>query len=273
MPELPEVETTRRGIAPWLVGCSVHNVIVRQPRLRWPIPADLADTLKGHSVQAVNRRGKYLLLETAVGTLIIHLGMSGSLRILRSGIPPHGRHDHVDIIFEDCVLRFNDPRRFGAMLFCEQDPRLHPLLAKLGPEPLQKGEGFSGEYLYKKSKQRKVAVKNFLMDSNVVVGVGNIYANESLFMAGIRPTRAADKISLSRYQKLADTVRDVLSAAISAGGTTLRDFVGGDGKPGYFSQTLQVYGRGGEPCVRCGQALRDVRIGQRATVFCPACQR
>ncbi|MDP4789476.1 MAG: bifunctional DNA-formamidopyrimidine glycosylase/DNA-(apurinic or apyrimidinic site) lyase [Haliea sp.] len=270
MPELPEVETTRRGVAPWSVGQRVLSVEVREPRLRWPIPADLPQQLCGQQITAVERRAKYLLFRMASGSLLVHLGMSGSLRVIRDDSPLL-RHDHVQIqLSSGDRLRYNDPRRFGCMLWLGSGES-HSLLEGLGPEPLS--DVFSGELLYVRSRGRRGPVKPFLMDGKVVVGVGNIYANEALFMAGIRPDRPAGKISLARYARLVEAVKQVLTSAINQGGTTLRDFVGGDGKPGYFAQQLTVYGRAGAPCTGCGRPLREVRLGQRSTVYCVACQR
>ncbi len=270
MPELPEVETTRRGVEPHCRGRQVRQLIVRDTRLRWPVPADLSDLLVGQTIRAIDRRAKYLLMRTDGGTLMIHLGMSGSLRIVPFGTLP-AAHDHIDILFEDDVcLRFNDPRRFGS--FHWQMPGAPaPLLEHLGPEPLS--DDFDGALLYRRSRGRKGAVKNFIMDGKVVVGVGNIYASEALFLSGIRPDRAAGRISLARYERLSGDIKQVLTSAIEQGGTTLRDFVGGDGKPGYFAQQLLVYGRGGAPCKRCGGTLKEVRLGQRSSVYCLACQR
>ncbi len=270
MPELPEVETTRSGIEPHSVGRKVEEVIVREGRLRWPVPHDLPEHLVGQRIESVERRAKYLLLRTTAGTVLMHLGMSGSLRVIEAGEPPL-YHDHIDIRFDDGrALRFNDPRRFGCCLWLAPGES-HPLLQTLGPEPLS--DEFDGELLYRRSRGRKGPVKSFIMDGKVVVGVGNIYANESLFLAGIRPDRAAGRISRARYDALAENIKQVLTSAITQGGTTLRDFVGGDGKPGYFAQQLFVYGRGGQPCKRCGGTLREVRLGQRSTVYCVACQR
>lgn len=271
MPELPEVETTCRGIAPHIEGQCVKAVIIRQPKLRWPVPDALAQTLTGLRIQSVSRRAKYLLLTTEAGTLLVHLGMSGSLRIMPVG-QAAGKHDHIDVIFsDDSVLRFNDPRRFGAVLWTSAPAFEHPLLKDLGPEPLS--ADFSGELLYALSKNRKVPVKSFIMDSHIVVGVGNIYANEALFMAGILPSRHAGKISLARYEKLADSIHVVLQNAIRQGGTTLRNFVNEAGKPGYFKQALQVYGRAGLACAVCRQPLKEIRLANRSTVFCGSCQR
>jgi formamidopyrimidine-DNA glycosylase len=271
MPELPEVETTRRGIEPHLRGRTIGAVTVRQPRLRWPVPADLAALLPGRRIERVARRAKYLLVPFADGALVLHLGMSGSLRLIAAD-EPAGVHDHVDIALDSGrALRLTDPRRFGAVLWLTGDPFDHPLLAALGPEPLE--AGFDGDYLFERSRGRSAPVKSFLMDGHVVVGVGNIYANEALFAAGIRPDRAAGRISRERYGRLAAEVKRILAHAIERGGTTLRDFVGGDGKPGYFQQELFAYGRGGEPCKVCRAPLVETRLGQRSTVHCRRCQR
>jgi formamidopyrimidine-DNA glycosylase len=270
LPELPEVETTRRGVRPYSEAAQVVDVVVRDRRLRWPIPSDLGQKLIGQRVERVDRRAKYLLFRTAAGTLLVHLGMSGSLRVMDVADPPL-RHDHFDIVFDNGrCLRYNDPRRFGCCLWLEPD-EVHPLLSHLGPEPLS--DAFTGALLYRLSRRRKGPVKNFLMDGKVVVGVGNIYANEALYLAGIRPDRAAGRISLARYDRLAFFVKQVLTSAIEQGGTTLRDFVGGDGKPGYFAQQLFVYGRGGQPCKACGTTLRELRLSQRISVYCVTCQR
>ncbi|MEL7557573.1 bifunctional DNA-formamidopyrimidine glycosylase/DNA-(apurinic or apyrimidinic site) lyase [Stutzerimonas chloritidismutans] len=270
MPELPEVETTRRGIAPHLVGQRVSQVVVRERRLRWPIPDDLDVRLSGQRIEGVERRAKYLLIKAEVGTLIAHLGMSGSLRLVPVDLPV-GKHEHVDIVLENgMALRYTDPRRFGALLWSD-DPLSHVLLASLGPEPLS--DAFDGERLYQMSRGRSMAIKPFIMDNAVVVGVGNIYASEALFAAGIDPRRAAGAVSRARYMKLAVEIKRILAYAIERGGTTLRDFVGGDGKPGYFQQELFVYGRGGDFCKTCGSTLREIRLGQRASVYCGRCQR
>ncbi len=271
MPELPEVETTRCGIAPHIEGQTLADIIIRQPILRWPVPENLKQIVTGLTIQSVNRRAKYLLLNTHAGTLLLHLGMSGSLRIINSG-QAAGKHDHIDFIFtNDTVLRFNDPRRFGAVLWTAEPAASHQLLKDLGPEPLS--SEFDGQLLYRLSRNRKIPVKSFIMDSHIVVGVGNIYANEALFMAGIQPARHAGTISLARYQTLADYIRIILQQAIAQGGTTLRDFVNETGKPGYFQQQLKVYGRSKLPCTRCQQPLTEIRINNRSTVFCSACQR
>lgn len=270
MPELPEVETTRRGVSPHCRGARVTGVQVREPRLRWPVPVQLPSLLSGQRIMEVERRAKYLLFRTAAGSLLVHLGMSGSLRVADPADLP-GKHDHIDILLDNgACLRYNDPRRFGCFLWLEPAEQ-HPLLSHLGPEPLS--PGFDGKLLYSLSRGRKSPVKHFIMDAKVVVGVGNIYANEVLFLSGIDPRRAAGRISLARYLVLADRIKQVLTSAIEQGGTTLRDFVGGDGKPGYFAQQLYVYGRGGAPCKRCGAVLRERALGQRTTVFCVACQR
>ncbi len=271
MPELPEVETTRRGIEPLVAGRTVAEVVVREARLRWPVPDDLSAVLAGQVIHRVERRAKYLLLRCAAGTLIIHLGMSGYLRWVSAG-QPASRHDHIDILFTDgSCLRYNDSRRFGSFLWGTGDPRAHPLLVGLGPEPLS--DEMSGEYLYRRSRNRKLAVKSFIMDQQMVVGVGNIYANEALFQAGIAPGRQAGLISLQRYRRLADAIGEVLDRAIAAGGSTLRDFHGADGRPGYFPLQFQVYGRAGEGCPGCGREIEQFRLAQRSTYCCRHCQR
>ncbi|MAY71455.1 MAG: DNA-formamidopyrimidine glycosylase [Halomonas sp.] len=306
MPELPEVETTRRGIAPHVQGREIREVLVRQSRLRVPVPEDLADRLIGARIGEIRRRAKYLLLpvlsggngehvangETVAsiedtlrvaprshsdggvrekGTLLWHLGMSGSLRIARLGELPR-KHDHVDLVLEDgVILRYHDPRRFGFVDWLREDETRDTRLSRLGPEPLS--PAFDGARLYALSRGRQAAVKPFLMDNAVVVGVGNIYASEALFLAGIDPRRAAGRIGRERYDRLAAAAKEVLAAAITQGGTTLRDFVSGTGEPGYFAQRLNVYGRAGAPCCRCGGELKHVTLGQRASVFCPRCQR
>lgn len=270
MPELPEVETTLRGIAPHLVGHNVTEIVIRQPRLRWPIPDTLAGFIQGRKLLAVHRRGKYLLLDFGNGHALIHLGMSGSLRIVKPDEPPFF-HDHFDLVFGKVALRYADPRRFGCLLWVEDDPQVHKLLADLGPEPLT--DAFSAEYLYLRTRKRSQAVKQFIMDSKIVVGVGNIYANESLFMAGIKPIRKAGSLTRKNCEDLVRDIKFVLQRSIDQGGTTLRDFVGGDGKPGYFQQQLLVYGRGGEPCSRCKKLLKEVRMNDRTTVYCVDCQK
>lgn len=270
MPELPEVETTKRGIEPYLVSQQISEIIVRQRRLRWAIPDELDILASNQKILQVTRRAKYLLLTLESGTIIIHLGMSGNLRIVDASHDVQ-KHDHVDIVLANgTVLRYNDTRRFGCILWAS-DPANHPLLAQLGPEPLS--DAFDGSYLYQLSRNRHVAIKLFIMNNTVVVGVGNIYANEALFAAGIAPERAVNTISLAQYKKLARCIKDILARAIEAGGTTLKDFVGGDGKPGYFQQTLEVYGRGGLPCHKCHRLLHEIRLGQRTTVYCTHCQK
>jgi len=271
MPELPEVETTRRGIAPHISGQIVREVVVRNRRLRWPVPARLARELPGQTIRSVERRGKYLLLRCAKGTVIIHLGMSGSLRIVPAATAP-GSYDHVDLVLANGnCLRLRDARRFGAMLWTSADPLRHKLLKDLGPEPL--ADELNGDYLYERSRGRGIAVKLFLMDSRIVAGLGNIYVNEALFRAGIHPLRAAGRISRARYRRLAQAIKRVLRAALRAGGTTLRDFASADGRPGYFKLKLRVYGRAGLPCTACGRALHRLRQGQRSTYYCRYCQR
>lgn len=270
MPELPEVETTCRGIRPHVENKSISEVVVRQDQLRWPISAEIMTVLPGQRIQTVTRRGKYLLLNLNAGCVLIHLGMSGSLRIAKKSEDVK-KHDHVDIIFKNGdILRYHDPRRFGCMLWAGTQPFKHVLLEKLGPEPLS--EEFTMEHLFMLSRKRSASIKNFIMDSHVVVGVGNIYANEALFAAGIRPKRQAGKVSKASYIKLIAAIKEILAEAIEQGGTTLRDFVGGDGKPGYFKQSLFVYGRGGESCLNCATSLKEIRLGQRSTVYCPKCQ-
>ncbi len=270
MPELPEVETSRRGIAPWILDQDVSGVIVRQQNLRWPVAREIAQVLPGQKIRSLTRRAKYLLIGTDAGTALLHLGMSGSLRIIDSGTPA-GVHDHVDIEFASGkALRFRDPRRFGSLLWSD-DPYQHPLLRNLGPEPLD--EEFSGEYLREVARGRRVSIKQFLMNASVVVGVGNIYASESLFVAAIHPKRQAGRIALHRMETLADAIKTVLGSAIDAGGTTLRDFYGGDGEPGHFRQQLEVYGRDGEPCLRCKRPVSAIVQGQRSTYYCKNCQK
>ena len=271
MPELPEVETTRRGISPHLLGRRIESVEVRQWRLRWPISTQVKTRLPGQRIRDIARRAKYLLLETDAGTLILHLGMSGHLQIVPRGRAP-GPHDHLDLVTEDAVcLRLCDPRRFGAALWCRGDACRHWLLRGLGPEPLE--AGFDGEHLYRHARKRRVAVKNYIMDARVVAGIGNIYACEALYLAGVHPMRSAGRISRARYGRLAECIRRVLEEAILEGGTTLRDFAAADGSPGYFGRRLRVYGRSGEHCDHCRTPLLQRRIGQRSTWYCPACQR
>jgi formamidopyrimidine-DNA glycosylase len=275
MPELPEVETTRRGLAPHLEGRRIASVTLRRPDLRWPIPREIVDLLPTSTIASVRRRAKYLLMDTEIGTAIWHLGMSGSMRVLPVDTPVKA-HDHVDLTIEgkgragSRVLRFNDPRRFGCLLW--QPPgETHELLRELGPEPLS--EDFDADYLFQRSRGRSAPVKAFLMDQKIVVGVGNIYVAEALFAAGVSPMRAAGKVSRERYADIAREVRTILDYAIRRGGTTLRDFISPDGAPGYFEQELSVYGRGGAPCPRCGRALKQSMLAQRATTWCGHCQK
>lgn len=272
MPELPEVETTCNGIRPHITGKTIADVIIRQKQLRWPITKNLAELLLGKKIESVNRRAKYCLLTTnAAETVLIHLGMSGSLRIVNTDIAPE-KHDHVDFVFTDnTVLRFNDTRRFGAILATSEPIQQHKLINQLGPEPLS--DQFTGAHLHHLAKNRKATVKSFIMDGHNVVGVGNIYASESLFMAGILPTKQAGKVSLKRYQALADCIKTVLQQAIEQGGTTLRDFVNEQGKPGYFQQSLAVYGRADDACIKCSTPIQQIKIAQRASYFCPDCQK
>jgi formamidopyrimidine-DNA glycosylase len=271
LPELPEVETTRRGVEPHVLGRTVVALDVHEPRLRWRIPEDLPGQIAGQRVLGTGRRAKYLLLELTHGTLLWHLGMSGSLRVLPAATPRQ-LHDHVDLVLDSgYVLRFNDPRRFGSLHYTSGDPGEHPLLARLAPEPLDRA--FSGDYLWRATRRRRLAIKQLLMNSRLVVGVGNIYANEALFRAGVRPRRAARSLSRAETRRLARAIRAVLQLAIRAGGTTLRDYVGADGSPGYFRQRLYVYERAGEPCRRCGTPIRALTQGQRSTYYCPTCQR
>lgn len=270
MPELPEVETTRRGIVPHVVANKIDQCFIHNSRLRYEVPADLPARVQGEVVKDIQRRGKYLLFRFDSGSMMVHLGMSGSLRLV-TGEAPREKHDHLEwLLSSGAVLRYRDPRRFGLVFWVEGDPFEHPLLRSLGPEPLE--PEFTHHYLHKMTRGRKAPIKNVVMNSRIVVGVGNIYANEALFMAGIRPLRMANQISLARYDVLVQCIKTVLSRAIEQGGTTLRDFVGGDGQPGYFAQTLAVYGRGGQPCLRCGNALKEVRLLQRTTVYCSHCQ-
>ncbi len=269
MPELPEVEVTRQGISPHLIDQQVTKLIVRNPSLRWPVP-EIAQQIVGQTIRNVRRRAKYLLIDTDAGTTIVHLGMSGSLRILLKSTPAE-KHDHIDLeLASGKVLRFNDPRRFGAWLWCELPEQAHLLLSKLGPEPLS--NAFNVDYLTQALKGKKKAIKLCLMDNHIVVGVGNIYANETLFAAGIHPQTEAGKIDIERLTLLVAEVKQILTHAIKQGGTTLKDFTNADGKPGYFAQKLHVYGRGGQTCTQCGHLLSEIKLGQRATVFCGLCQ-
>jgi len=269
MPELPEVETARRGIAPHIEGEIITAVVIRDRRLRWPVSLDVDEQLPGATVTTVERRAKYLLLNTSNGTAILHLGMSGHVHIVDSGTPA-GVHDHVDIEFA-CgkALRLTDPRRFGSLHWCE-DPHEHALIENLGPEPL--GNDFNGQYLWSRSRGRRVAVKQLIMNAHIVVGVGNIYASESLFIAGINPKRKAGNVSLKRYDRIANAIKKILKQSIKQGGTTLRDFVNGNGNPGYFQQQLNVYGRTGQPCKKCKSPIKEIKLGQRSSFYCANCQ-
>jgi formamidopyrimidine-DNA glycosylase len=269
MPELPEVETTCRGITPYVKKQQVEHVVVRQASLRWPVPRNIKQKLKDQTIQDVRRRAKYLLFKTDTGHLIIHLGMSGSLRMVDNNIAAN-KHDHIDIIFPNKTLRFHDPRRFGAVLWTSKDPAQHKLLKNLGPEPLS--DKFTGEHLHQLAHGKKINIKNFIMNSHIVVGVGNIYANESLFLSGIHPQRSAGRISLTRYEILTKNIKHVLSDAIELGGTTLRDYVREDGRPGYFTNKLNVYQQTGKPCPVCKSPIKVRTISQRSSFFCAQCQ-
>lgn len=271
MPELPEVETTRLGLSSFVQHQRIRTAVVRDGRLRWPVPSDLPELVAGRRVERLTRRSKYLLMDCGSGWLIFHLGMSGSLRMVPADKPP-GAHDHLDLVLESgMAVRLRDPRRFGAVLWEPGEPSGHKLLKGLGPEPLE--SEFDAAWLFKRTRGRSAAIKNTLMDNHIVCGVGNIYANESLFRAGIHPARASGRISRARYAVLVDEVRATLQAAIAAGGSSLRDFVHTDGSSGYFQQQYFVYGRAGEACRKCGTAIKTVRIGQRSAFFCPRCQR
>jgi len=270
MPELPEVETTRCGITPHIKNQKITQVIIRHYKLRWPIPEDLTSILAMQTIHNIDRRAKYLLFTCDTGTLIIHLGMSGHLQIV-SESDPIAKHSHLDLKLENgAILRFTDPRRFGAVLWTSEPIEQHALLNHLGPEPLS--DDFSAEYLYKITRNRRTTIKTFIMNGQHVVGVGNIYANEALFLAGIHPKILAGKISKSKAETLVTIIKEVLKKAIKAGGTTLKDFKKSDGKPGYFAQQLNVYGREGEPCTQCGAAIKHYKDAQRATYYCPDCQ-
>ncbi len=270
MPELPEVETTRLGIAPHITGQVIKDVVIRNKNLRWPITATLKKDLINRKFLKIDRRGKYLLCYTKLGCMMVHLGMSGSLRIVNKDIKPE-KHDHLDILFASgSILRFHDPRRFGSVLWTRKDPLQHKLIKRLGPEPLS--EDFNGEWLYRISRKRTQAIKNFIMDSHNVVGVGNIYASESLFLAGINPKRKAGNVSLERYERLANAIKIILQQSIKQGGTTLRDFLNSDGRPGYFQQQLNVYGKTGQSCKQCNSIIKEIKLGQRSTFYCTVCQ-
>ena len=274
MPELPEVETTRRGIAPYITGHHITGVVIRNSKLRWPIPEHLGETLPGLKIRDVTRRAKYLLIDCGAGVLIVHLGMSGSLRLLIATQPPTmpEKHDHFDLVLDNgAIMRLKDPRRFGAVLWQTGDVMRHRLLVNLGPEPLT--AEFNEKLLYDKSRGVRVSIKLLLMNSQVVVGVGNIYANEALFRARINPKIAAGRIGLSRYKRLVLAVKEILAGAIEAGGSSLRDFVNSDGKPGYFQQQYWVYGRAGQPCRQCGATIVQIKQAQRSSLYCSKCQR
>lgn len=275
MPELPEVETTRRGIEPYLTGHHIAGVTVRHPSLRWPIPGHLEKTLIGLKIHNVARRAKYLLIDCGEGTLILHLGMSGSLRLLPAAAQspvPAQKHDHFELILDDgAIMRLKDPRRFGAVLWHVGDIMDHPLLANLGPEPLT--AAFTETQLYEKTRGYRASIKITLMNSHVVVGVGNIYANEALFRAGINPKTAAGRIGVKRYKRLVSAVKEILTLAIEAGGSSLRDFVNSNGSPGYFQQQYWVYGRAGQLCQKCDAIIRQIKQAQRSTFYCPKCQQ
>jgi formamidopyrimidine-DNA glycosylase len=269
MPELPEVEVTRRGLAPQLAGRLISGVAVREHRLRWPVPRDVL-ALAGRTVRTIERRGKYLLVDCGDGHLILHLGMSGSLRVLPPGTPAE-KHDHFDLLLGDRILRLRDPRRFGAVLWTSAALSAHPLLAHLGIEPLSRS--LHATSLHQLTRRHRTPIKQFLMDARRIVGVGNIYANESLFRAGIHPRTSAQKLSAQRCARLAKSIKHTLRAAIRAGGSTLRDFVGADGAAGYFQQRYWVYDRAGLKCRRCGSLIRKLLQGQRSTYYCPTCQK
>lgn len=271
MPELPEVETTLQGIKPHIHNKIIKNFIVRQKQLRWPIPDNMQDSLLGNTICNLVRRGKYLIFQMHKESFIIHLGMSGRLRILHEPIPA-AKHDHVDIEFSDnVILRYTDPRRFGTILLADKDGFQHPLINKMGIEPFAKD--FSGQYLYNLAIKRNLPIKSFIMENKTIVGVGNIYATEALFQTNIHPQKPAKLVTLEEMKRLAHAIKEILSIAIKEGGTTLKDFLGSDGKPGYFVQKLQAYGRVGLPCFRCNTNLKAIKIGQRTTVFCPNCQK
>ena len=270
MPELPEVETTRRGIQPWLENNTITEIRVHNASLRWPIPNTI-QSLVAQPIKSIKRRGKYLLIACPTGTAIIHLGMSGSLRICELD-SARRKHDHVEFVISgNKVLRYHDPRRFGCVLWQIDNVLQHPLLSALGPEPL--GEEFNSEYLKGLARNRKTPIKNFIMDSHIVVGVGNIYASESLFKAKVRPSRATQRVTRAEFDRLVEAVKETLTHSIAQGGTTLKDFVNSDGNPGYFAQSLSVYGRKDDPCHHCGTTIKAKVIGQRASFYCPNCQK
>jgi formamidopyrimidine-DNA glycosylase len=268
MPELPEVETLRQGLCPYVEGQTVRDIVIRERRLRWPIPNEIHQLIN-QPISKLIRRGKYLLFYTLKGTAILHLGMSGSMTIQKLAAPPN-KHDHFDLVFSHFYLRYNDPRRFGCLLWTVDDPLSHPLLAKLGIEPLDRK--FNSKFLTAHLKNKKSNIKKFIMNSRIIVGVGNIYANESLFLAGIHPLKSAQNLNQREKEHLPIAIKQVLRAAIEQGGTTLKNFLSSDGKPGYFKQKLNVYGRGGLPCIKCKTELKAIRIDNRTTVYCPQCQ-
>lgn len=271
MPELPEVETTVRGISPYVTEQTILELVLRTAKLRWVLDKDLCHLLPGQKILRVERRAKYILLHCERGTLIVHLGMTGILRILPAGTTEQ-KHDHIDLVFTSGqTLRFTDPRKFGSFTYTDKPADAHKCLVSLGPEPLSKS--FSALYLYQLSRGRKQALKPFIMDQKTVVGVGNIYASEALFRAAIHPACQAGRVGLKRYEKLVNAIKVILNQAIAAGGTTISDFRQSDGRPGYFDQALQVYGRSGKPCVKCGSLIKSFRLGQRSTFYCPCCQR
>ncbi len=269
MPELPEVEITKKGISPFVDSKVIQKIIVREYKLRWPIPKSLTWNLNNQKIIRLRRRAKYLLFDTIKGSMIIHLGMSGSLRIIENSQPPL-KHDHVDFIFGEYLLRYHDPRRFGCILWTSNDPMKHRLITNLGPEPLS--DEFNGDYLFLASKRRASSIKTFIMNNTIVVGVGNIYANEALFLSGINPKHKANKISKIRYIKLVSSIKIILEKAIEKGGTTLRDFVNSDGKPGYFSTELNIYNRTGQSCNVCKGKIKRIKQNQRSTFYCSSCQ-
>jgi formamidopyrimidine-DNA glycosylase len=269
VPELPEVEITRRGIEPFVLGKTVTGVTVRNPNLRQRVPRNLARIVVGRRVERLRRRGKYILFDFDSGSLIVHLGMSGSLRLIDAQSAPR-KHDHVDLVFGRSALRLHDPRRFGMVLWSRGDASRHPLLARLGVEPLS--EAFTAEFLYRVTRGRDVGIKQLLMNAGVIVGVGNIYANESLFKAGIHPRARARRVSRERCARLVGAVRETLVAAIAAGGSSVRDFVHSDGASGYFQQNYYVYDRAALPCRVCGGGIRVARLGQRSSFYCTTCQ-
>ena len=271
MPELQEVVVTLRGIIPYIIGKKISRVTVRNGNLRWPVPKDLSVILNNRKLESGRQRAKYMLFRFPHGHMMIHLGMSGNLRVLPYDSLPE-KHDHVDIFFDNKVLlRYSDPRRFGSILWVEGNPEEHKLLSNLGPEPFS--AEFDASRLHLLSRGKVISVKQFLMDNKNVVGVGNIYANEALFLSGINPKKAAGRISFPAYETLASNIIKVLSSAIKQGGTTLQDFSGNDGKSGYFKQELYVYGRGGKPCLKCTSLLKEIRLGQRSSVYCSTCQK